>query len=842
MNKIFFKFFIFLFAGTIFIIGLLTSAIWTVYERETTTQKQVLSEGSLFHSETMIRGSLRSLLADASHLAFEVDLSTHEGNVETLEHNFFNMGLVRPGYKKLSLLDSTGKEILKVTNDGGFPRLAPEGELDDRSQEEFVSIAMSLKESQYYVPPISIPAQMHGQDTGDLQTIALVMPVFDNGDSKPCCLVRIDLAPDNLFSHLIGGAAQDLGSLFLVDAAGSMQSFSLHNTEKKQVLENGSNLAQLFPDVWNEIQELGAGVVAYDGRTFIFRRFDFIPEGQLFFEYDAGGTGIYRHPPELTSRYYMVSIIQEPSFFANFKTQPMLYFMAALFIGLSSGFFAWGGATLLAKRQSALQAISDNETFLRTVTDTMVDGLIVIDPAGTVQSMNQAAEAIFGYGEHDLVGKNITAIMFPELARQHDASIRRYLETGKSGILNKPARELVGRRRDGSEVKIELAISEFKDSHNHFFIGSIRDVTQTRQLQARFRLLAEQSRDVIVLSNRNAEILYVSPAVERILGYSQEEYINKKPFGYIHPEDLPKVLEAFETYIIGKKVGQNLTYRMRKKNGNYTWVEAAASPTLDAKGELTNVIVSLRDVAQRVELEERLRQSHKMEAVGQLTSGVSHEFNNILMSISGGLSMIEKDKNLKPQQKELIAMALKSAHKGAKLVKFMLSFAKKQTFKIEGVDVADFLKKIRPELEKHFSAKVALKFEVPKKAVIARTDPHALHTALDSLANNANDAMPDGGKFTISVTPVKLSKEEAEALDIVPGDYVRFNVSDSGCGMSAENLERAFDPFYTTKDVDEGSGLGLSMVLGFAQQSGGTADIESLPGKGTVVTLYLPKG
>jgi len=789
----------------------------------------------------MISNSLHDLLADASHLAFEVDLSTGEGNMATLESNFYNMALVRPGYEKITLLDTNGKEILKVTNETGFPRVSQDSDLMDWSGQDFIKIGRKLREGQFYVPRFVLRQDKTESGIQTRRVISMIMPIFERADQGPCCLVKIDLSAEALFSHLEGSLPTELATLYFVDESGSILPLSDADMEWAQAFGADETFQSLFPEAWAVFQENRDGIIEAKDKLVVYHGIDLVPEGQLFFENRVGKTGIYQHPENLINRYFFVSIIYTPTFWGKFEKQPLLFLLVMFFVIISAGFFAWGLAILLAKRQNALQAISDNETFLRTVTETMVDGLIVINPKGILQSMNSAAGNIFGYREDELMGEKIETIMFPDMAKIHNEAISNYLTTGKAKILGKSPRQLVGKRKDGSEVFIELAVAEVKNDTTHLFIASVRDITETRKLQEQYRLLAEESRDIILLHDRNANVLYVSPAVERILGYGQKEYQNKKPFQFIHPDDLALVKKAHESHLWTKMSSAPVVYRMKKKSGPYIWIETVVRPILDSQEEITSFITSMRDVTQRVEVEEQLRQAQKMESVGQLTGGVSHEFNNVLQVITGGLTFMQDDENLTENQQELIKMALKSSKKGAELVKYMLSFSRKQTLKPQPVDLKTLLPDYLNFLSKSLTSAVEITLDLSNKLPKIYVDKNAFEIAFLNIAENAADAMPRGGTFKVSAKRRKISPTEARKLNIQPGAYVVLTAADSGKGMSKKELEKVFDPFFTTKSVDEGSGLGMSMVYGFARQSEGGVEIASQPGKGTTVTLYLPE-
>lgn len=242
------------------------------------------------------------------------------------------------------------------------------------------------------------------------------------------------------------------------------------------------------------------------------------------------------------------------------------------------------------------------------------------------------------------------------------------------------------------------------------------------------------------------------------------------------------------------------------------------------------------------ELDQKLHQSQKMEAVGQLTGGVAHDFNNLLTVILGNAELLADRLEAHPELKRPAEMLINAAERGAALTRSLLAFARRQPLEPRAVDVNRHVLGMEDMLRRSLGEHIDIRF-MPGRAVgLALVDPAQLETALLNLALNARDAMPEGGRLTIETAEAVLdSTYAADGEDVRPGNYVMIAVADSGIGMTPEILERAFEPFFTTKDVGKGTGLGLSMVYGFVKQTGGHIRIYSEPGQGSIVKLYLPR-
>jgi signal transduction histidine kinase/ActR/RegA family two-component response regulator len=265
-------------------------------------------------------------------------------------------------------------------------------------------------------------------------------------------------------------------------------------------------------------------------------------------------------------------------------------------------------------------------------------------------------------------------------------------------------------------------------------------------------------------------------------------------------------------------------------------------PVLGATGRPTGVGTIATDVTDSRRAEEQLRQSQKTEALGQLTGGVAHDFNNLLAVISGNLDLMKDDLEGDPDLAELLEDALSSAQSGAELTHRLLAFGRRQTLHPQATDAGELVMGMSRMLERTLGETIETRWVLNEGLWPVEVDRNQLETSLLNLVINARDAMAEGGVLTIETANATLDRGAALAQDAaVPGDYVVVSVTDTGTGMAPEIVEKAIQPFFTTKDVGHGSGLGLSMVYGFVKQSGGHLDISSSAGQGTAVRLYLPK-
>jgi PAS domain S-box-containing protein len=352
------------------------------------------------------------------------------------------------------------------------------------------------------------------------------------------------------------------------------------------------------------------------------------------------------------------------------------------------------------------------------------------------------------------------------------------------------------------------------------------------------------SPDLLGALNSKGYFETANPAWESVLGWTEEEVISMSIFELLHPEDLEHTRAGFELTQIGQ-AALRFANRYRCKDGSYRWISWIGIP------EDGYVYCTGRDItaerAAEVELaaaQEALRQSQKMEAIGQLTGGVAHDFNNLLTGIIGALDIVRRRMATERLDEipRFMDAATAAAQRAGALTHRLLAFARRQSLDIRPNDINRLVANMEDLLHRTLGEHIELKWSLAPDLWTAFTDANQLESAILNLAINARDAMPDGGLLTIEATNIHLDAAHASRQDDVdPGDYVVIGVSDTGSGMSSDVVARAIDPFFTTKPVGQGTGLGLSMVYGFAKQTRGHLRIFSEVGHGTTVKLYLPR-
>jgi two-component system cell cycle sensor histidine kinase/response regulator CckA len=384
------------------------------------------------------------------------------------------------------------------------------------------------------------------------------------------------------------------------------------------------------------------------------------------------------------------------------------------------------------------------------------------------------------------------------------------------------------------------------DGRTQVMAGIIFDVTEReeaaqalRESEERFRLIAEHAHDLIALLDVEGRFRYLSPSWESTLGYPAGELLGTVATELIHRDD-PR-----ESSTWGAAKLREL--RMRKTDGSWLWVEVLS---YEIAGRVeSNFAVIARDIterkraeAARQQLEDELRQSQKMEAVGQLAGGIAHDFNNLLTVISGYTEILLRRLGREAEESREIAEVSKAAKRAARLTRQLLAYSRKQVLEPRALQLNDVLTETQTMLERLIGDHIELSTQLAQDLGNIRADHGQIEQVVINLVVNARDAMPAGGTILLETGNVTFAGVPTERRpDMTPGEYVVLAVTDDGLGMDAATADRIFEPFYTTKARGAGTGLGLSTVYGIVKQTGGRIEVESEPGKGTTFRLYFPQ-
>ena len=493
---------------------------------------------------------------------------------------------------------------------------------------------------------------------------------------------------------------------------------------------------------------------------------------------------------------------------------------------------------LLAARQRSEEAVRRNEDNYRGMIENMTDTFYRTDADGLITMGSQSAEALLGRKVKDLIGTPLADLyanegdreLFLATLKENGGSVRNY--------------NTLLRHANGSLVWAATSAHYVYDNDGQVvgLEGTARDITEQRradELITRLgRIVEDSANEIYVFDSETLRFMSVNRGARENLGYTMEELSGLTPIDIkpeITKEQFKKLTKPLRDGV--RKSIEFETVHCRKDGTTYN-VEVSLQLAWAETPPVFFAVID--DVTDRRHTEEQLRQAQKMEAVGQLTGGIAHDFNNLLAVISGNLELAEEDAEPDSDQADLIHRALGAAGRGSDLVSRLLAFSRGQTLRPKVINANEQVMGMTDLLSRTLGSPIEIVTKLAPKLWPVSVDPNQLESVILNLAVNARHAMPDGGILTLTTANRRLGAKSTLA-ELPAGQYVEISVADTGTGMTKETIERAFDPFYTTKPVGEGTGLGLSMVYGFVRQSGGDVAIRSKPGNGTSISIHLPR-
>jgi PAS domain S-box-containing protein len=502
-------------------------------------------------------------------------------------------------------------------------------------------------------------------------------------------------------------------------------------------------------------------------------------------------------------------------------------------------FAVQGIARDISARRRAEKAMRDSEQKYRDVVECSQDLIWSVDMAGRWTFINQAARRVYGCDPGDLIGRPVADLEMESSA----GSMERLLARPGGG--DTVRFESAHRRVDGSSVLLsfQAIISRGAGGHVSGMTGSARDITQQKRDHENILRLAaavQQANDIVAILDTGGVVQYVNPAIERISGISSAEFLDKAIVAMlVEGPSTPSFLEIAAT--ITRTGFWSGTLQIRKRDEGAIETEATVSSIKNEGGRVINYACVFRDVSREAHLEEQVRRSQKMEAIGLMAGGVAHDFNNLVQVIDGFAGLAVRDLNDPAICREHLEKALSATRRAAQLTRQLLAFGRRQTLQTEDVDLNDLVAEHLRMVQRLIGAHIEVEIFPQPSIDNVRVDRGQLEQVLLNLCINARDAMPGGGRLTVELHNVTLTKSNLPSVgEARPGRYVRFTVRDTGSGMDKATLQRIFDPFFTTKPTGKGTGLGLSVVYGIVEQHRGFIDVVSAPGAGSEFSVYLP--
>lgn len=472
-------------------------------------------------------------------------------------------------------------------------------------------------------------------------------------------------------------------------------------------------------------------------------------------------------------------------------------------------------------------------------------GILAVDRQGNILLVNREVESLFGYGEGELNGQSIE-LLVPEHSRSRHPQFREHFFSNPSSRPMGKGVRLSGLRKDGTEIPVEVGLNPVESDGELITLATVVDITAREMAEERFRTAVESAPSGMLMTDAQGRILLANREIEKLFKYSKEQLqgmIIEDLIPERYRSQHPVLRQGFFSDPKTRAMGMGRELFGLRSDGSEIPLEIGLNPIQGPEG--LSVLVSIVDISARKSAERQIRQAQKMEAVGTLAGGIAHDFNNILLNILGHAELVQLSLNRSSTEYEDLGQIITAAQRGKSLVDRILTFSRHDPVEAGTVDcikvVREAMKLLRATTPATISLHEIYEDDVPR---IEANDTQ-LHQIILNLATNAVHAMPDGGVLEVRIAPW-IQKEKPsvngwnENNEILPGLYSHITVSDNGAGMEQEQLDRIFEPFYTTKGPGEGSGLGLAIVHGIVESSGGRITVSSEPGRGTSFDIFLP--
>lgn len=516
---------------------------------------------------------------------------------------------------------------------------------------------------------------------------------------------------------------------------------------------------------------------------------------------------------------------------------------------LARAFDEMAGA--LQAREEELEASAHALSRQALVFDTVQEGVVITDPDGAIIEWNPGATRLFGFTREEALEQPLSLYHDPRLGGQRERDIRAAV-----ALDGRWAGEIPFVRADGtrgvSEAVVVAQTGETGEASAHVTVN--RDITERKRAEAAlreselsYRMLFNSLTELVYIQDLDGRFINVNDAVVDAYGYAREELLGQTPAMLADPErvDLEKVMAAFGRAVAGEL--QRFEFWGRRKSGETFPKDVVLSRATYFGREV--ILAVSRDITEQKRAERALRQSEeqlrhaqKMEAVGRLAGGIAHDFNNLLTSIRGTVELALMDLPVQGELREDLEQVQQATDTAATLIRQLLAFSRKQDVKAQTLAINDLVENTGRLLRRPLGSEIELVYQLQPDLWDVEADASQMEQVVMNLALNARDAMPHGGRITISTANLVLTGDDPTIPPFVqPGEYVMLSVQDDGTGMDAETRQHVFEPFFSTKEKEKGTGLGLFTVYGTVQASRGHVWVESEPGRGTAMRVVLPR-
>ena len=618
--------------------------------------------------------------------------------------------------------------------------------------------------------------------------------------------------------------------------------------ERETLLTHAAEIAGLGHWVWDEIEDRCVSCSAQLARIFGFASPEAYVAASQSYEasctqihpddwerYDAHVRATYRDRSPFEIEYRIVRLDGEVRHVRELS-EPILDESGRLVRSI-------GTDQDITESKRAAAALRESEELFRGAFEDTGVGIVMLELDGRFRRVNRAFVDMLGYDAPESVDWTFADITYPDdLEIGHDAI--RQMVAGETDAVNVEKRYL---HKRGHSVWVSISANLLRDPEGRPLcaLAHLQDISERKRAEealheneARLRQAQENARIGNFLWDAVADRpIHRSTVIDDIYGLApgQSPRNSDGLVTIAHPEDHGLLRKAIATALAGEPF--DIEFRIERPDGEVRHVHALSAPEFDQAGAHTRSVGTIQDVTERKQAEEQLRQAQKMEAVGQLTGGIAHDFNNLLAVILGNVELASEKTEDGGALSGYLDAATQAALRGAELTGRLLVFSREQPLRPQAFDLNAVIGGMTELLHRSLGEAVRIETTFDDALWPVHADPGQLENALLNLAINARDAMPEGGTLRIETANVAPGRRQ----DIGPDAFVMLAIGDTGTGIAPEIADRVFEPFFTTKEAGKGSGLGLSMAYGFVKQSGGHMEIESEPGQGATLRLYLPR-
>ena len=511
----------------------------------------------------------------------------------------------------------------------------------------------------------------------------------------------------------------------------------------------------------------------------------------------------------------------------------------------------------ITEQKKSEQALRESEEKFRTITGTATDAIILMDNEGKISYWNPAAESMFGYSADEALGQDLHFLLAPEEYHQDfERGFDHFKKEGTGNVIGRTV-VLIARKKDGTTFPFEISISAMQIRGKWHAAGIIRDISQRekateelRESRAMLRLVMNTIPQYVFWKDRNSVYLGCNDIFAQAAGVgTSEEIIGRTD------HDLPWTREQADFFLeVDTRVMESdtpefhLIEPQQQVDGKQAWLDTNKVPLHDASGEVIGILGTYEDISSRVVAEEekermqaQLLQAQKMEAVGTLAGGVAHDFNNLLTAIQGYVDLAMVKSGESDPSYWYLKQVKQASLRAADLTHQLLLFSRKQPMSLTVLSLNTVVRDLLKMLERLIGEDIKMETELEGDLWAVRADSGSLGQVIMNLAVNSRDAMPDGGRLSFRTENIAMSSDDCRGVSgSRPGNYVRLVVSDTGVGISDQMLEHIFEPFFSTKGSESGTGLGLAVAFGIVQQHEGWITVESEVGRGTGFSVYIP--